>query len=371
MSHFCLLSDPDNYVAIDWDLLADEQAREYWLSHFERHFVQTLDHAKAQYGRSASDGVEAAGRELNEAIARLRSDPASLPSGRLDIIELDRLRSEILARHGLHDPYAQIKARENASAMELYLQLVHDLHVMGTEQKWLHLVECVFAGNIFDLGAEPTMHLADDPDDFIALAEKTKPRPWLVDDYDRLAAVLHPSPPTPWQKAIVFADNAGTDFVLGLMPLVRELALGGTQIVLAANERPALNDMTVDETVEVVEDLATMDRDLAALIEGGMFEVVSTGNGIPLIDLSDVSDELNETAADADLVLIEGMGRAVESNFDTPFTVDSLRLAILKDEAVAARAGGELFDCICKYAPVAVETPAEAEPPPEPEPPAE
>ena len=104
MSHFCLLSDPDNYVAIDWDLLADEQAREYWLSHFERHFGQTLDHAKVQYGRSASDGVEAAGRELNEAIARLRSDPASLPSGRLDIIELDRLRSEILNRHGLHDP---------------------------------------------------------------------------------------------------------------------------------------------------------------------------------------------------------------------------------------------------------------------------
>jgi uncharacterized protein with ATP-grasp and redox domains len=360
MSHFCLLSDPDNYVAIDWDLLADEQGREYWLNHFERHFVQALALAREQYGRGASAATEAAGAELNDAIARLRVEPGSLPGGRLDIIELDRLRSEILTKHGLADPYVRIKARENASAMELYPQLVHDLHVMSSEQKWLHLVECVFAGNIFDLGSEATMHLADAPEDFIALAERTKPRPWLVDDYDRLAAMLDPSPPTPWTKAIIFVDNAGTDFVLGLMPLARELALGGTMIVLAANETPALNDMTVDETVEVVEDLAAMDADLAALIEGGMFEVVSTGSGIPLIDLSDVSDELNETAADADLVLIEGMGRAIESNFDTPFTVDSLRLAILKDEAVAGRIGGEVFDCVCKYTVVEAEAPDEA-----------
>jgi len=352
MSHFCLLSAPENYAAVDWDLLSDDAGREHWLTHFEQHFAETLGHARALYGRSAAERIEAAGQELNEAIRRLRAEPASLPSGKLNIIELDRLRREVLRRHRLDDPFQHIKSRENAAAMELYPQIVHDLHIMSAEEKWLHLVECVFAGNIFDLGAMETMHLAEESTDFIGLAEKTKPRPWLVDDYDLLAADLLTAPPTPWRKAIVFVDNAGSDFILGLMPLVRELALGGTQIVLAANETPALNDMTVDETIDVVEKLAGGDADLAALIEGGMFAAVSSGNDIPLIDFSEVSDDLNDTAADADLVILEGMGRAVESNFDAAFTVDSLRLAILKDEAVARRIGGELFDCICKYVPV-------------------
>ncbi|MGB2821947.1 MAG: ARMT1-like domain-containing protein [Phycisphaerae bacterium] len=352
MSHFCLLSAPEGYVATDWDLLTDPAGREHWLAHFEEHFVQTLEHARSWYGRSALERIETAGRELGDAIRKLRGEPQSLPSGKLNIIELDRLREEILRRHNLGDPFQHIKARENAAAMELYPQVVHDLHVMSAEEKWLHLVECVFAGNIFDLGAMETMHLAEESPDFIELAEKTKPRPWLVDDYDQLVADLLTAPPTPWRKAIVFVDNAGSDFILGLMPLVRELALGGTQIVLAANETPALNDMTVDETIDVVEELAGADADLAALIEGGMLEVVSSGNDIPLIDFSEVSDDLNDTAADADMVILEGMGRAVESNFDAAFTVDSLRLAILKDEAVARRIGGGLFDCICKYVPV-------------------
>jgi type II pantothenate kinase len=139
------------------------------------------------------------------------------------------------------------------------------------------------------------------------------------------------------------------------MPLVRELALAGTQIVLAANERPSLNDITTDEVIDVVEQLAGVDGDLAALIDGQMFEVVSTGSGIPLIDLSEVSDELNATAADADCVILEGMGRAVESNLDATFSVDCIRLAVLKDAVVAQRSGGELYDCVCKYTPVSAE----------------
>ena len=46
----------------------------------------------------------------------------------------------------------------------------------------------------------------------------------------------------------MFVDNAGRDLILGVMPLVREMALAGTMIVLAANELPSINDITVDET---------------------------------------------------------------------------------------------------------------------------
>ena len=358
MSHFCLLSDPDNYVAIDWDLLKDEPARLHWLDHFEEHFRRTLEHALNWYGRPAGKRIDSAGEEFLGAIGKLRQKPDSLPTGKLDIIQLDRLRGDVLGKHGIEDPFALIKTRENDAAMEIYQETVRALHVMESERKWLYLVECVFAGNVFDLGAMETFDLADEGESFVKLAERIKPRPWLIDDLDALAAKLILAPPTPWGKAVVFVDNAGSDFVLGVMPLVRELALGGTQIVLAANESPSLNDITVDEVIEVVERLAALDGDLAALITGQMFEVVSTGSGIPLIDLSEVSDELNAAAEDADCVILEGMGRAVESNLDAKFSVDCVHLAILKDSMVAKRCGGSLYDCVCKYTPVA---PAEGE----------
>jgi type II pantothenate kinase len=352
MSHFCLLSNPDQYVAQNWDLLADDDARKHWLDLFAEHFAEALKYASTQYGRTAGRQIMNARAQFAGVIGQLRDNPASLPGGRLNIIELCRAREKALRDNRLSDPFGHVKTRENAAAAKFYPQAVKKIHVMDAPSKWLHLVECVFAGNIFDLGAMSTMHLASEPTDFLQVLEETKPRPWLVDDFDRLAQDLPDSPPTKWSKAVIFVDNAGSDFILGVMPMARELAMCGTKVVLAANELPSLNDMTADETVAVVEHLAVADSDLAALVQAGMFEVVSTGNDIPLIDLSNVSDELNAAAADAELVVIEGMGRAVESNLDATFKVDTLHLALLKDSAVAKRVGGELYDCICKYRPI-------------------
>jgi type II pantothenate kinase len=83
-----------------------------------------------------------------------------------------------------------------------------------------------------------------------------------------------------------------------------------------------------------------------------MFEVVSTGSDIPLLDLSSVSDEFNDAAEEVDLVVLEGMGRAIETNYNAEFVCDSLRLALIKSEHVAERLGGKTFDCVCKYVPV-------------------
>ncbi len=351
MSHFCLLRDPASYVAHDWDLLADSSARQHWLDHFAKHFEVMLSHAAKQYGRKAAKSVADARQEFTAAIDKLRRKPRSLPSGKLDIYELCRLRDTTLRAHGLADPFKVVKDRENASAAALYPAVVRKLHAMTGKERWLHLVKCVFAGNVFDLGSQATMHLAAERTDFLGAVANGKPRPWLIDDFERLAEDLKAVPPAPWSKAVVFVDNAGSDFVLGVMPLARELALAGTKIVLAANELPSLNDITADETVAVLGHLAGTDEDLAALLEAGMFEVVSTGNGSPLIDLSQVSDELNEAATDGELVVLVGMGRAIESNLEAPFTVSALRLALLKDAAVAERIGGKLFDCVCKYTP--------------------
>ena len=45
------------------------------------------------------------------------------------------------------------------------------------------------------------------------------------------------------------------------------------------------------------------------------------------------------------------MGRAVETNLHAKFTVDTLKIALIKDEMVAKRRGGKMFDTICRFDP--------------------
>ena len=57
-------------------------------------------------------------------------------------------------------------------------------------------------------------------------------------------------------------------------------------------------------------------------------------------------------ARGADLVVLEGMGRAVHTNFRTKFTCDSLKLAMVKNSHLAkSLLGGVLYDCVCMYEP--------------------
>jgi len=352
MNPFCLLADPASYSVSDVDLLTDAEARQYWLRLFEEHFKQVLDSAKVAYGRTFGRQLETARDQFAETIASLRAETAGV-DGRLGVIELCRLREKALRDNGLDDPFRHIKQRETGKALEWYPRVIERMSEIPSGERWGYLIRGVFAGNIFDLGSAATMGYAEERVDFEAVVKRIKPRPWVIDDLDELEGLLpsEGAEPAPWAKVVFFVDNAGADFVLGVMPLARELASHGSRIVLAANELPSLNDITADETVEVVEELAVMDEDLRSYVSGGLFEVVSTGNDIPLIDLGKVSDELNEAAADADLVVLEGMGRSVESNLDTHFAVDSVQLCLLKDPAVAARVKGEVFDCVCMYRP--------------------
>ncbi len=353
MSHFSLLADPAKYSVSDVDILADEASRSYWLRLFEQHFQEVLASAGVAYGKTHEPQIASARKQFAEALAPLQSDPPQT-DGPLGVVQLCRMRERALRDHGLHDPFRHVKQRENQRAVRRYPQLIRHLTDLPAEQRWERLVRGVFAGNIFDLGSPATMGFADRNVDFEAAIEGIKPRPWLIDDLDRLKEMLPLAggDPAPWAKAVFFVDNAGADFVLGVMPLARQLAAHATAVVLAANELPSLNDITADETVRLIEELGNIDDDLAGYVQAGLFEVVSTGNDIPLIDLSEVSDELNAAAEDADLVILEGMGRSVESNLHTVFDTDAIQLCLLKDATVAARVNGEVFDCVCKFDPV-------------------
>ncbi len=346
---FCKLADPGAYVACAWDLTADLAARRHWMDFFKRHVrtILSLGHdAAVARGRPAKEVarcVEACSVEFDATFDALAADESC--AQRLTILALDARREALLSRHGFQDAFIDLKARENEKMLPLLPVVCSQIDALRGADQLRAIIEGVFAGNIFDMGAEATasQFLGGDAPSFFQTRSRLSKRPWLIDDYDALERRLLHGPA--YTKAVYFIDNAGSDFLLGALPMIRWLAQRGTSIVLAANERPTLNDMTIHDVrawwPRIVE-IEPSFKDLP-------IQHVSTGTGEPLIDLSKVSAELNRASQGADLIVLEGMGRGVESNIDARFSCDALNLAMLKDASIAARFGGKLYDVVCQY----------------------
>lgn len=50
-----------------------------------------------------------------------------------------------------------------------------------------------------------------------------------------------------------------------------------------------------------------------------------------------------------DLVIIEGMGRAIHTNYYAMLNCESLKLAVIKNSWLAERLGGKIFSVVFKY----------------------
>ena len=97
---------------------------------------------------------------------------------------------------------------------------------------------------------------------------------------------------------------------------------------------------------------AQMDPVLEAALAAGAMTVIGNGSGSPCINLRLVSEELATAAVGCDLLIIEGMGRAVHTNLHATFTADCLKLAMIKNQRVAEELfGGNIYDCMCKFQP--------------------
>ena len=370
-----LLADPAGYRPCTTDdMLVDIPFRDHWVHHFMNHFKMVMRLAVETYGPDSAPRADACYAGLIAKLQGVLDNPGQYQ--RLDLLILDALRQDILLAHGLPDPFEGAKARENEASLPLYPQIVAELDSHTSEEEALLLaVVGVFTGNIFDLGAHATVDMfADQSPDFLAVRDNLGgTRPWLIDDFDNLARAMSarrsPSAPAdpPYRQAMFFCDNAGPDFILGVLPFCRLLAQRGTRVLIAANRLPALNDITVSEIRALLPRLQALDPTLDTLVRTGRLAPIDSGNTIPLIDLRHISEEVNRHAPQTDLLILEGMGRAVETNLQAAFTCDSLKLAMIKDKLVAQRRGGKLFDTVCKFdvasAPATTLTPALAPPP--------
>lgn len=120
-----------------------------------------------------------------------------------------------------------------------------------------------------------------------------------------------------------------------MVPFARELVRRGARVIIAANELPAINDMTHPEAAEVLSAAAAFDAPIRDALAEGRLLVMSSGNDLPVIDLRRVSSALAEKAAECDLVVLEGMGRSIETNLRVQMTTaDCLNLGMIKHQEV-------------------------------------
>jgi type II pantothenate kinase len=347
VSPFVLLKHPATYVACDWDLGADHQGRHYWAPFFKRHLETIFSLGRAAELARGGDPVQIDARiaacrtEFHARFDAFDTDPTAF--GRVTILTLDIWRDQILRRHGFVDCFIDLKDRENEKLLPLLPTVCAQLDAMDAAAAAMAIIEGVLAGNIFDMGAEATAkQFLTGTVDFFATRQKLAPRPWAVDDVDALHRHLLTAPAG---KLIFFVDNAGADFLLGALPFVRWLARRGWQVILAANERPTLNDMTAADIRRWWPRILAAEPSLASL----PITIISTGTGEPLIDLSAVSPELNAAALGTTLTVIEGMGRGIESNLDAQFLCPTVNIGMLKDPMIAQRVGGKIYDCVVRF----------------------
>lgn len=344
-----LLKYPAAYRPCIQDLVADAAARDYWITLFENHAATLADLPVDGARLRDHANWPACQDDYFAGLARLREQPDT--RGELNVLELTKYRDECLERFGFDDPFLDLKTTENAIALREFVELLADLDARSEDELPELLARGLFAGNLFDMGSKAAVDaFAAKDHGFLEARARVRNRPWPYDGLDAWTTRLNDAA-NPYRKALIFVDNAGPDIVLGIIPFARYLAQRGVEIVLAANSRPALNDITADELRPLLQEAARLDASLSEMLRTNRIRVVESGCTSPLIDLRDLTPACCNEARDADLLVLEGMGRAIESNFDADFTIDTIKVALIKDPTVAGVIDVNLFDPVFKFEP--------------------
>ncbi|CAJ1976399.1 unnamed protein product [Sphenostylis stenocarpa] len=282
--------------------------------------------------------------------ARILEDYKKDPAGQdepLDIFTLCRIREQILRELGFTDIFKNIKDVENTNAMSLFENVVRLNDAIEDEEKRLeNLIRGIFAGNIFDLGASQLAEtFSKDGVSFLATCQNLVPRPWVIDDLETFKMKWSKKS---WKKASVIYHFGYSSICKGAPSAGKSEGQERIVVILAANELPSLNDVTYTELTEIISKLKGEDGCLMGVSTSNLV-VANSGNDLPIIDLTGVPQELACLAKDVDLVILEGMGRGIESNLYAQFTCDSLNIAMVKHREVAEFLGARLYDCVIKY----------------------
>ncbi|XP_041357828.1 4'-phosphopantetheine phosphatase-like [Gigantopelta aegis] len=345
-----LLLDSASYIPDTVDLTKDADARQYWLQCFSES-VETTWRQALKSQPSCADAERRAHQFRTKYLDRLsvlKENPCCY--GSLTVRCLLDMSSQYLAENLFTDPYSQLKKFDNEYAMKFLVKHLAHIDSLSWHDRQLELTKGLLAGNVFDIGAKEIRKILDAGKfGFEEAKGRLQKRPWLFDDFDEWKERLLRQPPH--KCAVIFCDNSGFDIILGIFPFARELLSRGTKVILCANSKPTLNDVTYSELMMVARHIAAIQSDIYHAMAQNKLVVMASGQGSPCLDLRLIDESLVRVMREqeADLIILEGMGRAVHTNFHAAFSCEALKVAVIKNKWLANRLGGDMFNVMFKY----------------------
>ncbi|KAH6563329.1 hypothetical protein BASA60_010736 [Batrachochytrium salamandrivorans] len=313
---FPLLADPATYSP-DTSDLSSQELQAYWIDLLDVN-LEHLVKIALKYDLQGQDAAHAADRAktfenmYREHLKLLRKEP---------------------------NAYGELTVRSLLNLPKLDL-LVGD-ELLDT------LLENALAGNMYDWGSTAIQEMLKRGELDFSTAKAKVGRPLKFNNFGDFKLKLHGG--HVYKKAVIFVDNSGADIVFGIIPFARYLLSIGTDIVLGANTHPAVNDITASELCTIVTRITKFDSIINDAWTKGRLQVIGTGSSSPCIDLGRISRDLATASGDVDLVIVEGMGRAIHTNFHAKFSVDSLKIAVFKNPQIAKELGADMYDGMCMY----------------------
>ncbi|KAG6801295.1 pantothenate kinase 4 [Apis mellifera caucasica] len=348
---FCpLLKDPASYNPDTTDLAEDKEARDYWLQCFEESvdkFIARALHSQP-HSPTAKDRATKLKKKYVDRLHYLHLEPFAY--GTLTVRVLLDTIEHCMKEFDFPDPYLFQKKKENEEALKYLKSRIITIDKLEEVEKIKALILGVLSGNMFDWGAQAVATLMETTDFGFAEAQAKIPsRPWLVDNLDDWIERLETG--KPHKCAAIFVDNSGVDIILGILPFARDLLLRGTKVILCANSMPALNDVTYSELVVTLRDASNICKVIRHALKENRLIPMETAQAGPCLDLSRLNLDLCLAMVkhNVDLIVLEGMGRTLHTNFHAKMTCECLKLAVVKNRWLARRLGGDMYAVICKY----------------------
>ncbi|KAJ3133068.1 hypothetical protein HK101_004494 [Irineochytrium annulatum] len=341
MLPFPLLHDLSSYNP-DTSEMTDPRIQHYWIDLLGKNLHDLVEMVIGwQGGRSRAEGFESLYRDH---LARLRKEPNAY--GALSVRSLLNLREQCLREMGFTDVFEGVKREENAAALAVVGLAFREADEVPEEGRLRYLTDNVLAGNMFDWGSTSVQEMLKRGELEFRTAKSKIGFPAKYDSLEKMQARMGELEGGCWRKVMIFVDNSGADVILGILPFARYLLTKGSEIVLAANTRPSVNDVTAYELEGIVEKVAETDEVVKNARTSRILKVVGTGSASPCIDLRRISDELAAEAKGVDLVVLEGMGRAIHTNFFAKFAVDCLKIGVFKNPQAAIELEAQMYDGI-------------------------
>ena len=89
-----------------------------------------------------------------------------------------------------------------------------------------------------------------------------------------------------------------------------------------------------------------MDSIFDSALDSKSLKVVASGSASPCLNLKSISEELALCCEGVDLIVLEGMGRSIHTNFYASFKVSSLKIAVFKNEIAAREMNAQMYDSV-------------------------